>query len=179
MSLLSFIKSRKFFIHLGLAILIVSVILLSSFFSINIYTHHGEALSVPDFSGLAFEQAQRMAEDKNFKVEISDSVHFEDKEKGTVISQVPEANSKVKSGRTIYLVVNGMEPEKLPMPDLTGISVRQATADAELFGLIIGKLSYVPDISTTVLQQKFKGKTITPNTLIIKAKLSKNYLQCR
>lgn len=168
MSIISFIKSRKFFIHLGLAILTVSIILTASFFSINLYTHHGEAISVPDFSGLSFDQAQRMAENKDLKVEISDSVHFQDKEKGTIVSQVPEPNAKVKSARTIYLIINGIEPEKLKMPDLTGISVRQATADAELFGLKIGKLTYVPDISTTVLEQKFKGKPITPNTLIIK-----------
>lgn len=168
MSFISFIKSKKFFIHLGLAILVVSIILLSSFFSINLYTHHGEAISVPDLSGLTFDQAKRMAENKSFKIEISDSVHFQDKEKGTIISQVPEPNSKVKSERTIYLIINGMEPEKLQMPDLTGISVRQATADAELFGLKIGKLTYIPDISTTVLEQKYKGKRISPNTLIVR-----------
>lgn len=168
MSFISFIKSKKFFIHFGLAILVVSIVLLSSFFSINLYTHHGEAISVPDLSGLTFDQAKRMAENKSLKVEISDSVHFQDKEKGTIVSQVPEPNSKVKSERTIYLIINGMEPEKLQMPDLTGISVRQATADAELFGLKIGKLSYVPDISTTVLEQKYNGKPISPNTLIIR-----------
>ena len=168
MNLITFIKSRKFFIHLGLALLTVAIVLLLSFFSINLYTHHGEAISVPDFSGLTFDQAQRMAENKDLKVEISDSVHFQEKEKGTIVSQVPEPNAKVKSARTIYLIVNGIEPEKLQMPDLTGISVRQATADAELFGLKIGKLTYIPDISTTVLEQKFKGKRIMPNTLIIK-----------
>lgn len=168
MSVFTFLKSRKFFIHFGLACATIGVILILSFFSINLYTHHGEAISVPDFSGLTFDQAKRMADDKDFKVEISDSVHFQDKEKGTVVSQVPEPNNKVKTGRTIYLIVNGMEPEKVQMPDLTGISIRQATADAELFGLKIGKLSYVPDISTTVLEQKFKGKAIAPNTPIIK-----------
>jgi len=168
MSVFSFLKSRKFFIHFGLALATVVVILLLSFFSINLYTHHGEAISVPDFSGLSFDQAKRMADDKDFKVEISDSVHFQDKEKGTVVSQVPEPNNKVKTGRTIYLIINGIKPETVQMPDLTGISIRQATADAELFGLKIGKLSYVPDISTTVLEQKHKGKTIAPNSPIIK-----------
>ena len=109
-----------------------------------------------------------MAETKDFKVEVSDSVHFQDKEKGTVVSQVPTADSKVKTGRTIYLIINGQEAEKVPMPELTGISVRQATSDAEIFGLKIGKLRYVPDISTTVLEQSFKGKPIKTNTLIIK-----------
>jgi eukaryotic-like serine/threonine-protein kinase len=168
MSVFSFLKSRTFFIHLGLATATIGIILLLSFFSINLYTHHGEAISVPDFSGLTFEQAKRLADDKDFKVEISDSVHFQDKEKGTVVSQVPEPNNKVKTGRTIYLIVNGMEPEMVQMPDLTGISIRQATADAELFGLKIGRLSYVPDISTTVLEQKYKGKIIAPNAPVIK-----------
>ena len=171
MSLFKFLKSRKFFIHFGLAIATSGLILMLSFYSINLYTHHGEAVSVPDFSALTFDQAQRMAEDKDFKVEISDSVHFQDKEKGTIVSQVPVPNSKVKTGRTIYLIINGMEPETVQMPDLTGISVRQATADAELFGLKIGKLSYVPDISTTVIKQKYKGKEIVPNTPIIKGAL--------
>ncbi|NCO55555.1 MAG: penicillin-binding protein [Bacteroidetes bacterium CG02_land_8_20_14_3_00_31_25] len=168
MSIITFLKSRKFFIHLGLAIGVTIILLITSFFSINLYTHHGEAISVPDLSGLSFEQSQRIADNKGFIVEISDSVHFHDKEKGTVVSQEPVPNSKVKTGRTIYLVVNGIEAEKVPMPDLTGISVRQATSDAELFGLKIGKLSYVPDISTTVLEQKYKGKSIKTNTLILK-----------
>ncbi len=168
MSLITFIKSRKFFVHLSLAIGVTVILLTTSFFSINFYTHHGEAVSIPDLSGLTFEQAQRIAESKDFLVEISDSVHFQDKEKGSVVSQVPIANSKVKIGRTIYLIVNGIEAEKVAMPDLTGISVRQATSDAELFGLKIGKLKYVPDISTTVLDQKYKGKPINPNTMIVK-----------
>lgn len=168
MSIIQFLKSRVFFKHFGLAIGITILLLTLSFFSINFYTHHGEAISVPDFSGLTIEQAQRMADSKDFKVEVSDSVHFQDKEKGTIVSQVPTADSKVKTGRTIYLIVNGQEAEKVPMPDLTGISVRQATSDAEIFGLKIGKLRYVPDISTTVLEQSIKGKPVKANTLIIK-----------
>ena len=137
MSLFSFLKSRKFFIHFGLALITVVVILLLSFFSINLYTHHGEAISVPDFSGLTFDQAKRMADDKDFKVEISDSVHFQDKEKGTVVSQVPEPNNRVKTGRTIYLIVNGMEPEMVQMPDLTGIKVEDAKTILTKIGLKI------------------------------------------
>ncbi len=171
MSIITFLKSRKFFIHLGLAVVVTTILLTTSFFSINFYTHHGEATSVPDLSGLTFEQAQRIASNKDFLVEVSDSVHFQDKEIGTVVSQEPIANSKVKIERTIYLIINGLEAEKVAMPDLTGISVRQATSDAELFGLKIGKLNYVPDISTTVLEQKYKGKPIKPNTMLVKGSL--------
>jgi eukaryotic-like serine/threonine-protein kinase len=168
MSFFTFIISKDFFRHLGYAVIVIVVLLVISFFSINLYTHHGESIQVPDFSGMTFNAAQQLAEDKDLKVEISDSVHFLEKEKGAVVSQVPEPASKVKSDRTIYLIVNGLDPEKIPMPDLTGISVRQATADAELFGLKIGRLSYVPDISTTVIEQKFKGKQVPTGSLILK-----------
>jgi len=168
MSFFNFIKSKKFFLHVAIASCVLILILIMSFYSINLYTHHGEAVSVPDLTGIQFEQAKNIANGKDFSLEISDSVHFQDKEKGTIVSQEPIANSKVKAGRTIYVVINGFDAEKVPMPDLTGISIRQATSDAELFGLKIGKLSYVPDISTTVLKQKLNGKIIEPNKMVTK-----------
>lgn len=166
MSFFGFIRNRKFFKHFFLAAFTTLLILLLGFYSINLYTHHGEAISIPDLRGFEFVVAEKIADGKGFRVEIYDSVHFQEKEKGTVTSQIPEPDSKVKQGRVIYVVINGFGTESVLMPDLRGISVRQATADAELFGLKIGKLSYVPDISTTVLDQHFRGSVIKPGALI-------------
>ena len=55
------------------------------------------------------------------------------------------------------------------MPDFTGVSLIQAKADVETFGLKIGKLKYIPDIATNnVLEQMYKGKPISAGTLIEK-----------
>lgn len=166
MTFISFIKSKVFFKHLGLAVAVAGLVTAISYFSIGFYTHHGEAIAVPDFTGMSIEKATVLAENKGLELIVTDSVHLADKEKGSVISQFPEPDHKVKTGRTIYITLNAFSPEMVQMPDLRGISVRQATSDAEIFGLKIGKLSYVPDISTTVLDMKLDGKKIAPGTLI-------------
>ncbi|MCX7862793.1 MAG: PASTA domain-containing protein [Bacteroidales bacterium] len=154
--------------HIAIQLSIVIILLIAVYFLLSVYTYHGEAIETPNFTGLTLEQAEQTAQAYNLKVVLSDSVHFIDKPKGTVVSQTPEPKHKIKPHRTIYLIINGFENEKVAMPDLRGISLRQAYADAELFGLKIGKLTYVPDISTTVIEQLYKGKPIKPQTKIAK-----------
>ncbi len=168
MSILSVFKSKRIWKHIAIQLGIVTFGLVFLYFWLNYYTYHGESIEVPDFTGLTMEQAQQTADAYDFKLVLLDSVHFIDKPKGTIVSQTPEPKQKVKPERTIYIILNGYDNEKIPMPDLRGISIRQAYADAELVGIKIGKLTYVPDISTTVIDQLYKGKSIVPQTRIPK-----------
>ncbi len=168
MSFFNIFKEKRLWKNIGLQVGILILILVILYFRLSHYTYHGKSIIVPDFNGMTFEQAIHDADLHELKVVLSDSVHFQDKPKGVVISQYPEANAKVKPERTVYLIVNGYNNENVPMPDLRGISLRQAYSDAELYGLKIGKLVYVPDISTTVLEQRYKNKIIEPQTLIPK-----------
>lgn len=168
MSFFSIFKSIVLWKHISIQVLIFIIVLFSLYFWLSSYTYHNISITVPSLIGMSFDDAKHIANSHNLKVVLSDSVHFSDKPKGTVVSQVPDANEKVKPERTIYVIINGFENEKISMPDLRGISLRQAIADAELFGLKIGNLTYVPDISTTVLKQLYKGKEIAPGTLINK-----------
>ena len=55
------------------------------------------------------------------------------------------------------------------MPNIVGVSLRQARAIVETAGLTIGKLTYIPDIAVNnVLQQKFNGNVIEEGDSIIK-----------
>ena len=56
MSVLKFLISKKFSIHVIAAVGVVVAILIATFIAINIYTHHGENYSTPDFSGLTEKQ---------------------------------------------------------------------------------------------------------------------------
>lgn len=171
MSLMSFFKSKVIWKHISIQAGIVVLMLIILYFWLSSYTYHGESIEVPDFSGLTIEQAKQTAEAYDLKIFLSDSVHLMDKPKGTIVSQVPSPKHKVKPHRTIYIILNGYENEKIPMPDLRGISIRQAYADADMFGIKIGKISYVPDISTTVLEQLYKGKPISPQVMIPKGSI--------
>jgi beta-lactam-binding protein with PASTA domain len=65
--------------------------------------------------------------------------------------------------------VNALNPEKIKMPNVVGVSLRQAIAILESNGLSVGKLRYVPDIATNnVLKQRLNGKEINAGLEIIK-----------
>ena len=53
------------------------------------------------------------------------------------------------------------EMKKVSVPNLVGLSLRQARTELQERGLYVGNLSYREDIATNnVLEQKYKGKTI-------------------
>ncbi|MCB0812521.1 MAG: PASTA domain-containing protein, partial [Flavobacteriales bacterium] len=59
-------------------------------------------------------------------VEVIDSVHSDERPKGTVVEQDPVAGAEVKPDRKVYLVMNAMQPQMIDMPDLVDMSKRQA-----------------------------------------------------
>lgn len=163
----NFIISKTFLKNLLFAVLLVGFLLYATFFSLSLITHHGEGLSVPDFTGMSIKQVTKVAKSKELKFRIIDSVFNAPGKKGTVIAQIPPADFKIKEGRTILLTIKTFNPKRIPMPDFTGVSLIQAKADIETYGLKIGKLKYIPDLATNnVLEQMYKGKPISPGTLI-------------
>jgi beta-lactam-binding protein with PASTA domain len=65
--------------------------------------------------------------------------------------------------------MNAMNPEKIMMPNLVNLTIRQAQSRLESFGLKIGKITYEPDLGiNVVLAQKYQGKPISEGDTIIK-----------
>ncbi len=165
----TFLITKDFLKQLGIAVGAAFLILFLTFQMLAFFTHHGDSLSVPDFSGSTLKEANNIADENDLRIEISDSVYNAPGRKGTIIAQTPPPDFKVKKGRTIHVVIKTLNPEQIDMPDITGVSLIQAKADIETYGLRIGKLKYVPDIATNnVLEQMYKGKPIAPGTRIEK-----------
>ncbi|MFH2095672.1 MAG: PASTA domain-containing protein [Bacteroidota bacterium] len=165
---LKFLISRQFFIHLGLMIVVTIILIWLTFFFLKIYTNHGEAISVPDFTGMSIEEVEKLSEEKSLMFEVIDSVYSDDVSRGTIVNQVPLPNQKIKRNRTVYLTINAFAKQKVQVPDFTGLELRAANALAETYGLRICDKKYIPDISTTVIKQSYKGKEIPKGTLIDK-----------
>ena len=133
------------------------------------YTHHGEALSVPDVRGMTLDEAEKLLQSKKMRWQLSDSVYVSSVKPGTVFAQSPEPDSKVKENRNIFLTVNALAPEKVKMPNVVDLSFRQAKTTLESQGLIVGQISYVPYIAKEyVLKQSYRGEEIRRGTEIIK-----------
>ncbi|MFO7999963.1 MAG: PASTA domain-containing protein [Marinilabilia sp.] len=151
--------------HLGIIVLSGIFIIFLIFFGLDLYTRHGQAFEVPDFTGLTEEQFGDIMEEHELRYSIIDSVYVEDEPPGTVLEQTPQPGSLVKKNRNIFFTINSWEPEKVQMPDVTDYSIRNARVMLESFGLEVGKLAYVPsEYTNLVLGQHYKGKAIEPGT---------------
>jgi beta-lactam-binding protein with PASTA domain len=167
--MLEILKNKKLYINITIMAILGIAILLTAVYSLNSFTRHGKTITVPDFTGYYYNELEGQPEFSKFRFAIIDSIYDSSKEKGSIVSQDPKADSKVKEGRHIYLTVVALNPETIGMPNLVDLSLRNASSILETYGLKINKLSYVPDIAkNAVVEQKYRGESIEPGTQIIK-----------
>ncbi|MBR4167160.1 MAG: PASTA domain-containing protein [Bacteroidales bacterium] len=149
------------------AFIFFAALLIAATVFLNVVTHHGQTIEVPDLTSMSVDQARREASRKNLRVEVIDSIFVRRMEKGAVYSQNPKAGTQVKRGRRIMLTINAMNAKKISMPNLVGYSMRQAKAELNSRGLALGKLIYVNDIATNnVLRQFYRNREIRPGRMI-------------
>jgi len=168
-SLIAFIKSKSFLkqvsIVTGAWIVFVSLVM----FMLGFYTHNGEKVEVPNFKGKTKAELDKFIESTDLRYSIIDSVFDLKAQKGAVADQVPKPGAFVKKDRIIYLTVNAILPPKVKMPNLIDLTLRQATARIETYGLRVGRLSYIPDLAeNAVLKQMLGGQEVKPGTLVNK-----------
>ena len=161
--------SRIFWKNIAIALSIVTFTLIITATCTRIYTHHDRSYAVPDFSNMLLKDAIKLAEKKNLQYEIFDSLFVKGKEPTTIIDQHPKPGFLVKKNRTIFFTINASAPDKIAMPNLVGVTLRESKARLESFGLLLGILSYRYDISkNVVLEQRCNGKVIQAGDTIPK-----------
>ena len=165
-----FFLSKIFFLNLT----IILILVISSAYivgrSLNRLTKQGESIKVPDLEDKDISEAIRILDSLGLKHDISDSSKFYvDYKPKSIINHVPKKNVKVKSDRTIFLVVNKHNFKKVSLPKITDHSLREAKINLKIVGLELGDISYIPHIANNlVLEAKFKGKPIKQGYLLPK-----------
>jgi beta-lactam-binding protein with PASTA domain len=158
---------KRFIIHFTLIIGVIITIILLSQTWLRHFTRHGQALIVPDFTGLTLQQAQKVAKTHSLRLEVLDSLFLANRTRGSIFRQIPESGEKVKKNRRILVTINSILPRKVNAPSLVGFSLRQAKAEITSQNFQLGKLTYVYDIATnSVLAQYYHGELLMPGTLI-------------
>lgn len=168
-NLINFFKNSIVLLNLLLAFGGLFLLFTLTFLALRVYTHHGQALTVPEFSGLNLNEVSKLADQKKLRYQIIDSVYVRGQAPGTVLSQNPSPGTKVKTNRSIFLTINAFNPEKTSMPNVVGVSIRQAEAILQSFGLKVGLKKYIPDVAKDyVLHQQYQNQEIAPGSKIIK-----------
>ncbi len=169
MNFLNFLVSKTFVKNLLIATAIIIVLFAGTLIWLRVYTHHGQAITVPDLTGLSPEEVQLILDSKNLRYEVTDSIFYKELPRGSVARQNPKPGSKVKELRRIYLTMNAVNPEQVTMPTVTGVSLRQARSTLESYGLKLGKISYRPDVfMNRVLEQRLNDTIVQPGSRVLK-----------
>lgn len=107
------------------------------------YTRHGQAIPLPDVTKMMYEDAKAKLTGEGFEIIREEERYDSAIPSGYVIEQNPKGGALVKSGRRVYVIISRGEL-KMPMPDLTEISIREANLKLNRLGLTIGNKRYEP-----------------------------------
>ncbi|MDR1698738.1 MAG: PASTA domain-containing protein [Prevotellaceae bacterium] len=162
-----FIFSKLFLKQIAIALVVFILLVFAVLQLLKGYTHHGEFVEVPEVKGLNMTKTAQVLEENNLTYQIIDSIFVANKPLGTVLEQTPQAGSRVKAGRDIYITVNTKAKQRVLLPEVKELSYRQARAMIESVGLKVDKVEYVSaEYDDLVVDVLFKGVETAPGTRI-------------
>ena len=159
------------------AMLAASFVLLGSIVGVVLlirpYLMPAEIILVPALKGKTLTEAQALADERGFKVEIVDRKNNPEVPKD-VIYQVREAEGQaVRPGSVIAIWVSD-GPEMVPVPDLRGKTIGQAKRALEEAGFLLGGTTKKRDFAEagSVIDQSVVGADSAPRGATIDIVLS-------
>ena len=162
-----FITHRPFWVNLLVALLLVGGMVYGTFMLLGMITRHGQYQKVPAVTGKTIKEATQMLESMGFEPEVLDSIWDESLPRLAVARQSPEGDQMVKVNRRVYLTVNRSEPPLVDVPNMVGLSFRNALLYLQQLGLELGDTTRRPDIAKdAVLEQSYGGQPIKGGTRV-------------
>ncbi len=122
-------------------VVLVILYLIGNDIVMPVVTRHGDEFALPDLTDLSLPEAEMKLEQIDLKYEVTSEQYSPGKEKGVVLNQFPIGGTKVKTGRVIKLVTS-LGQKLVPIPNLSGESVRQAILDLETAGMHLGEIAW-------------------------------------
>lgn len=129
-------------------------------------TNHGDAVTVPDLTGLPSHKLDSAVTAANLRFEVGDSAYSDDFKPLDVIRQFPHAGSVVKPGRKIFVSINRINPPTVPLPALDNgdVSLINAVATLQSNELKVGRIFYrASPFKDLVLEMWLNNAKVSPN----------------
>ncbi|MFT4851488.1 MAG: beta-lactam-binding protein with PASTA domain [Sediminicola sp.] len=169
MTFFKFLITKEFLKQLLFAGLALVVLIFLLLWWLRITTNHSQKIKVPDLAKLSIDKVEDVLNKLELRYEVLDSANFNPGyPRFTIIEQIPKPGKFVKEDRKIYLTINPSGFRKIKVPEVLGITARQAKPTLLATGFQIGHLSTRPHISDHVLEMRYKGEEITPGSEIPK-----------
>jgi beta-lactam-binding protein with PASTA domain len=131
--------------HLVAMALVVIALAFGVKYGLEIYTHHGEGIKVPDLSKMSYEGALQLLESDGLRIMVSDSGYNKRLPADCILAQTPGPGTAVKQGHIIYVTVNSPTSPSFTIPDIVdNSSVREAEAKLTAMGFRLLPAQEVP-----------------------------------
>lgn len=154
-------KSRYLWGNLAAMAILTVAIALGVRYGIDLYTHHGESIAVPDVRHKTFSNAERIMADQGLRIVVSDTGYVKTLPPDCILEQTPAAGQHVKSGRVIYVVVNASHTPTISLPDIIdNSSLREAMSKLSAMGFKLAMPQYVPGEKDWVYGVLVKGRHV-------------------
>lgn len=135
-------KLKNPFLWWNLLAMVVTVVVLlvGVKFALDVYTHHGEEVVIPDLKHKLFKDADRIMTDMDLKMVVNDTGYVKALAPDCILGQSPEAGEKVKKGHLVYVTINSANTPTLVVPDvIDNCSLREAMAKLTAMGFRLGQ----------------------------------------
>lgn len=157
------LRSRGFYLTIATLILIgAGVLWLANTIILPEYTRHEQGVSVPDVTRISYEEAIVRLEAAGLRHEMASRRAQSTYPANYVLDQDPKPLDIVKPNRKVYLTINSETRPKAVVPNVTNMSLRNATIQIENSGLKLGTITYESNrFRNTVLRQSLApGDTV-------------------
>lgn len=154
--------SKKYFFYnlLGMAV-VITLLVVATFWGLNIYTHHGEEIAVPNVCGLSYDRAIERLEAVGLQAKVRDTGYVRSKPSGVILEQSFLPGHKVKSGRMVELTINSGLSPSIVMPDLAdNSSLREAESRLRAIGFRFYSTQYMDGEKDWVYEIKADGRNV-------------------
>lgn len=118
---------------------VIAVLLIGFKFAIDVYTHHGESITIPNLVHRSFDSASATADHMGLTLQVSDTGYVRTLPPGCILEQFPAAGEQVKAGHVIYVTINATQSPTITLPDvIDNCSLREAMARLKAMGFRLG-----------------------------------------
>ena len=133
---------RRFFNILLGALAMIAVALASAFLTMRLAIH-GREVEVPNLSGLTVQEAHRLALAGGLNFALENRFYSTITTAGRVLSQSPSPGTKVRHDWTVR-VTESLGPQKASVPNVVGLTEREAAVAIRRLSLDLGTVAYLP-----------------------------------
>ena len=154
-------KSKYLWGNLGAMVLVLVLLCVGVKFGIDIYTHHGEAIRVPDIRYKNIDDATHILDDAGLEIVVTDTGYVRSLPADCILEQSPAFGELVKSGHIIYVTINSDHSPRITIPDvIDNSSLREAMAKLTAMGFKLGPPQYIPGEEDWVYGILVKGRHV-------------------